>query len=368
LRILIYGVYPDVHTESVAWALRQKGVEVDVWNQGNFPFQQKISVNIECETNRLAWHIDDFSLHAATSKYDVIWYRRPSTPSLADNINKADRDMASRESSSQLLGMDDIVGAGSRWINDPQANRKAANKIYQLKTAMECGLAFPPTLFSNSPEQIREFSNRHRQIIYKPFLQSHWQIGKGMRSLFTSKIQADQLKNDASLSACPGIFQKCIEKKHEIRLTIMGETIIPVKIYGYPNELAALDWRSAATSGIQYELVDLPAAVIEKSRALMEKLGLSFACLDFIVDEDENYHFLEANPAGQFLWVEDNLPHVPMLDLFCNFLISSAQPDAARQVKVTLAQFDAYEQEKGQAADSGPQHKRYQNPFLYSET
>ena len=36
-------------------------------------------------------------------------------------------------------------------------------------------------------------------------------------------------------------------------------------------------------------------------------MGLSFACYDFIVDDDDQVYFLEVNSAGQWMWLEDEL-------------------------------------------------------------
>lgn len=364
LKVLIYGIYPDTHTESVAWGLRKKGVHVDVWHQGNFPYQQEISVNFNCDAQETSLDIRDFSFHVESFDYDVIWYRRPSNPTLHEITHKADQEMAFREASAQLTGIGNLFRSESAWINEPQANRKASDKIYQLKTAMECDLSFPPTLFSNSPSEIRDFAKKHGQIIYKPFLQSHWQIGERRLSLFTTKIRAEQLNNDAALRLCPGIFQRLVEKDYEIRLTIMGDNMIPVKIYDYPNELAALDWRSAAVNGVKYELTTLPKHIIEKSRNLMKKLGISFACLDFIVDKVGNYHFLEVNPSGQFLWLEDRLPSVPVLNQFCDFLISSATSAWKSDTTVNLAEFDDFNQTTKEFKKSIQEHKIYANPFF----
>jgi D-alanine-D-alanine ligase-like ATP-grasp enzyme len=36
----------------------------------------------------------------------------------------------------------------------------------------------------------------------------------------------------------------------------------------------------------------------------MTRLGLAYGALDFIVDPDEHWHFLEVNPNGQWGWIE----------------------------------------------------------------
>jgi glutathione synthase/RimK-type ligase-like ATP-grasp enzyme len=42
---------------------------------------------------------------------------------------------------------------------------------------------------------------------------------------------------------------------------------------------------------------------------LMDKLGLAYAAIDMRLMPDGRYLFLEANPAGQFLYVEQATGH-----------------------------------------------------------
>jgi glutathione synthase/RimK-type ligase-like ATP-grasp enzyme len=40
-------------------------------------------------------------------------------------------------------------------------------------------------------------------------------------------------------------------------------------------------------------------------RALLDRLGLRFGALDFVVTPDGEWWFLECNPNGQWAWIED---------------------------------------------------------------
>lgn len=370
MNILIYGIFPDIHTEAVAWGLRQKGVHVDVWNQANFPVQQSLSVRLGCADggSGAAWQIRDFSVDVRSRPYALVWYRRDADPTLSEAINKADRAMAWRESLGMIQGMDQLLAQGARWIDHPRVTRQASSKIYQLQLALACGLSFPPTLFSNDPDEIRAFAAQYQPIVYKPFYQMSWRRSeKSMRSLFTAKVRPEQLGNDAALRACPGIFQRCVEKDHEIRLTMLGDDHIALKIHGYPNERASVDWRSASTNGVKYDQVTLPDWLLARAHQLMEALGLRFGCLDFMVDAEGHYHFLEVNPSGQFLWAEYALPGTPMLDRFCDFLIREAGGTPASAKRVTLAAFDAMKAADAEREADIARHVPYVNPFMHTE-
>lgn len=52
----------------------------------------------------------------------------------------------------------------------------------------------------------------------------------------------------------------------------------------------------------------------------MEKLGLAYGAIDFVVTPEGEYVFLEVNPSGQFLWA-DYEAGLPLLDAMCEMLI-----------------------------------------------
>ena len=82
-----------------------------------------------------------------------------------------------------------------------------------------------------------------------------------------------------------------------------------------------VDWRGMH-SGAVYSRHDLPAAIRQKSFELLQRLGLVMGCFDFIVDEDGNYHFLEVNPQGQFVWADQVCPELNHVEAMAEFLIS----------------------------------------------
>jgi hypothetical protein len=96
---------------------------------------------------------------------------------------------------------------------------------------------------------------------------------------------------------------------------------------------ARLDWR-AGGSKLRVEPDRLPAAVETACLVLLRRLGLVFGCFDFIVTPEGEHVFLEVNTAGQFLWVEEANPELPMLAPFVAFLLAKRadfrwQPTAA---------------------------------------
>jgi hypothetical protein len=50
---------------------------------------------------------------------------------------------------------------------------------------------------------------------------------------------------------------------------------------------------------------EMPPGVSERIGSYMQRLGLHFGRLDFIIGEADEVSFLEVNPNGQFGWLDD---------------------------------------------------------------
>src|SRR6185312_4199806 len=64
------------------------------------------------------------------------------------------------------------------------------------------------------------------------------------------------------------------------------------------------DWR-ADYANIRYSAAVLPVAVADMLREYMLRLRLRFAAVDMVVTPEGEHVFLEANPNGQWAWIED---------------------------------------------------------------
>lgn len=50
--------------------------------------------------------------------------------------------------------------------------------------------------------------------------------------------------------------------------------------------------------------IKLPDAILNQCISLLKILNLRFGAIDFILDKNGNYIFLEINPNGQWAWIE----------------------------------------------------------------
>jgi hypothetical protein len=217
--------------------------------------------------------------------------------------------------------------ADAFWCNPADKAARANNKPLQLAQARAVGLAIPQTLFSNDPDAIRAFHARYAgNVIFKPFLQPQWLNASTTYSYFTSVLPASALDQRNSLRHCPGIYQPRIDKRHELRVTMVGRHVFATRIDSQASRTSALDWRQDLLQQCPLSDITLPPALVERCHALMARLGLVFGCIDFIVTPQGDYVFLEVNEMGQFLWIEERCPSTRLLDAFTQMLIQG-RPD-----------------------------------------
>ena len=72
-----------------------------------------------------------------------------------------------------------------------------------------------------------------------------------------------------------------------------------------------------------YTSIRLRKDVHERVLTYMEAARLSYGAIDLIVRPDGNHVFLECNPGGQWLWLE-NATHAPITAALVDFLSEAA--------------------------------------------
>jgi len=234
----------------------------------------------------------------------AVWWRLkpgPEWPNASAEALAMQR-FAEREWQHALEGLEAVL-ASAYWINPRRADRRARHKVVQLIEARRQGFTIPPTVIANDAEkvlqQVRAWDD---QAIYKPL---SWYFPPPDKILYTSQVDSQFVEANAeSVAAAPGIFQRRIEKAFELRITVVGQALFPVKIESQASRTTQLDWRKDYDA-LSYALFELPQEIAVKLLRLHAALGLVYGAYDFIVTPDGEFVFLEVNPLGQWLWLED---------------------------------------------------------------
>jgi hypothetical protein len=82
----------------------------------------------------------------------------------------------------------------------------------------------------------------------------------------------------------------------------------------FPSEF--IDWGKSTEIDLG---IGHPARIEYLLITLTRELGLSFAAIDLVLNQEGKYFFLEVNPSGQWLWVEDKTG-LPISDAVADWL------------------------------------------------
>lgn len=219
-----------------------------------------------------------------------IYYRKPMLPDLS-GFESTYQNMIQRDIISVITGIADSFSGCV--LTRPSILRATENKAFQLLTAADCGLAFPKSYMGTSRTETEQFCKK--PSIIKPISTGKVWNGQSFELFHTERFLS--LPDDLSMT--PVYLQDYEEKQYEVRLTIVGDSVFPVRI-DCDNKL---DWRRDYASH-RYEMIDLPQKIKSACMHLLQRYHLSFGAFDFIVSPSNDWLFLEVNPNGQWLWLE----------------------------------------------------------------
>jgi len=326
MNVVIVTEPDDIHAVLVKLALEKKGCRCDLFFSADMPSKHENS--IYCDYDHFTWITGASETDRVMSANDVtaVWWRRPRKPFISDDVHKNDRAFIVRENSVYHHSIPFLFNDSAWWVNPYSSQVKSQSKIVQLKVARQCGFALPLTLISNSPHRIKDFikNNEDSGVIYKPFTPYYGIDNDGLKILYTNRVCLNDLPSDKMLKITPGIYQRYVDKKYELRVTCFGRMISAVKIDSQSHRLGKTDWRRAPAGDYAISKVELPEDIKERIILFMNNMGIVFGCFDFIVTKDDDYIFLEVNEQGQFLWVEDINPQCCYLDMFADYLIQAS--------------------------------------------
>ena len=81
--------------------------------------------------------------------------------------------------------------------------------------------------------------------------------------------------------------------------------------------------RAAEVYDLPHYPLQLPESLAMACRSLVRQLGLRFGAIDLVQAADGDYVFLEINPNGQWLWIQDETG-LPIAEALCTTLLDPA--------------------------------------------
>jgi len=254
------------------------------------------------------------------SNVKAVWYRNPVTLGINADLKGMSRELAMNETLEAIHGFYSLIDAV--WINDPIATHLAHNKIQQLKIAQQSGFKIPRSIITNIPAKVREFySDCNGKIVIKQLARNFILRRNKTYGILTNLVKETHLKNLNNVILAPSFFQEYVSKKLELRITIVGKKIFSVAIYSQNSKKTSTDWRRYDLKNTPHIMYDLPKDIEKKCLNMMKKSKLVFAAIDLILTPNDEYVFLDINPHGGWLWME-NLIHLPITSTLVKLLSS----------------------------------------------
>jgi glutathione synthase/RimK-type ligase-like ATP-grasp enzyme len=228
------------------------------------------------------------------------------------------------------------------WVGQPFKLRRAEVKALQLAEASKAGLLTPATLISNDPERAAAFVEAlgDTDCAVKPLMATRVDGGEGARLPLTTTLPRGHALDSVALA--PTILQPYIAKAYELRCVVMGDKIFTAKLNSQDNEITRKDWRAGIPEqgDVEHEVFDLPERVQAALRRLTRSFEINFASIDMIVTPQGEFVFLDLNPNGQWLWLEEELD-LPLVASMADLLTTGYSPAAEAAPPVPLRRNEA---------------------------
>lgn len=255
-------------------------------------------LDIRVDANGLVMHYDGEPI--ALAQVAAAWYRRPNM------FGPLEEDKARQESvDGERRFLQRSIWAAipeSAWLNPPERMRSVEDKLGQLVLANTVGFAIPPTVVSNHWENITSLPS-DKLILKMPY--GILYVDNKLRTLYTTVLNNTGAA-PVDGNPYPGIWQPYVTKAREWRITVVGQETFDAAIYTAPG--AKDDWRKHQHGpDVEFRHEKFPDDAKAKCLQFLGSLGLRYGACDFIEKPDGEIVFLECNPNGQYLWVEQAL-------------------------------------------------------------
>ncbi|MEK7609746.1 MAG: MvdC/MvdD family ATP grasp protein [Patescibacteria group bacterium] len=294
-------------TDEVISKLQEKGEQVFRFDTDRLQGGQ-LNFEFHVDNNSCGFEMRNTNtLETITSdEIKSVWYRRPNQFNLniTDSVQKK---FAEEEIRYGLEGMW-LALPLVFWLSNPHNIERARKKLFQLSVARNIGFIVPQTLVTNSPDEVKEFLQTcHGKMIFKTIKQGFLDYGDRGFNIPTTLVTEKHIENIGLVQSSPCLFQECIEKEYELRITMVGTKIFAIRIDSQVHPDTSVDWRNPKfIDSLNYSLVKLPDNIETMCHVMMQKLDLKFGAFDLAVNRQGKYMFFEVNPNGQWYWIERN--------------------------------------------------------------
>jgi ATP-GRASP peptide maturase of grasp-with-spasm system len=307
----------------IIWSNSKDGVTAEVVRWLEFLSSNEIIIRINTDIDKLNFiKFDNTNQEFILEKdkiffnlYDCnsFWYRRGNTSNFISNIKEISNNYYEglRKSIQNRIILEyDILNDFILTFLEENSKIKinshinsAPNKLSVLRLAKEKGLSVPNSYIVTSKEELKIILKKENEIITKSMSDGIYYFDNNFSFYTYTELINRQLINIPH-SFSPSFFQTNIEKKFEVRTFFLENDYYSMAIFSQKNKQTQVDFRKYdETLPNRCVPFDLPQHIIVKLQDLFRELKMNSGSVDFIVDKNDEFYFLEINPVGQFSMV-----------------------------------------------------------------
>jgi len=326
-KLLIVTERFDLTSDAVILKLREMGQLPVRINFEDIPLETNFSLKLEGRVSIGQIHTKNRDARLEDIR-SVLWRWSNHAP-IPAHLPLEQIAFGSDESCQALNGL--WANLHCYWMNFPGNSQAARWKGAQLKRAAELGFEIPRSLITSQPDAVRIFYEQcSGQIVFKAMGNSGLKLvsdpaeeksPSSVQGICTTLIkEADLADHLFEIANSPCLFQQFIEKHKEFRVTIIGDEIFVVEIQSDQQVRLPLNWYANDTS-ISLKPGTLPPDIAGRCVNFARDYGLNFAMIDLILTSDGRYVFLELDPSGQCLLLQQWVPELKMIDAVASCLL-----------------------------------------------
>jgi hypothetical protein len=301
--ILIVSSYIDPHVEVVGDELQKLGLEYMRIDLG--AFFRDFDIDYRLIGGNIDFTARNRHTGKAFSRQDIsgVWWRRIASI-YEDSAPVSESNADARETGNFIKNLIESFPDSYFPLGHPRHIRPAENKLLQMDIASRIGFYMPATCFSNSLTMLNTYIRTEREYVVKSMsLHSAMKDGDEL-SFYTMAFSGDDLRErigENKEGAC--FVQDRIHRRYDVRLNVLPHVSVGAKINLDNLPAGEVDWRPTTMDHV-HEIIEPPSDIEAKCRTMLAELDIPWGAFDFIVDDAGRWWFLEVNPNGQWLWIQ----------------------------------------------------------------
>ena len=314
--LIITDLKNDVHAHHVSEELQKLGKNVIIYNPALYPLDSISTMEFKRNKCNVTLNFNDSKINPSQVK--SIWYRRPGNFKISNILRSEEIEWLQKECNHFFNALWMNLKQ-PLWVSKPDNIRIANFKLFQLRIATEIGFRIPHSIVTNDVKKAKSFIKHHQDCIIKslsiPYINSNEEIA----FIYTHLITKEDKRHLSSIKYGPTFLQEFIPKKSDIRVTVIGKSIFATEIESSIFKESRIDFRKIESYDLPHKQIKLPNKIKNKCLKIVKRLGLQFGAIDLVLTKNGEYIFLEINPNGQWLWIEE-MTGMPLTNAMCNLL------------------------------------------------